>query len=150
MKWQIKLFTQLDTYELYQLIKLRMDVFVVEQNCPYQEIDGKDIDPGTRHLLGKDASGQIIAYLRMLPPGLNFKEASFGRVVVAVEKREKGLSRQMVKMAIDTMVSTWPGAAIKIGAQVYLKDFYESFGFVPITNSYLEDGIPHIDMVRKG
>ena len=150
MEWRIKLFDQLDTKELYDLIKLRVDVFVVEQNCPYPEIDGKDIHPETRHLLGKDASGQVIAYLRMLPPGLSYKEASFGRVVVAVEKRDRGLSRQMVEMAVDEMVEMWPGEDIKIGAQVYLKDFYESFGFIPVTNSYLEDGIPHIDMVRKG
>ena len=149
MKWQIKLFRELDTKELYQLLKLRVDVFVVEQNCPYHEIDNKDIHEETRHLLGTDDRGHIMAYLRMLPPGLSFEQASIGRVVVAMDARDKGVSREMVGIALEHMDRVWPGICIKIGAQVYLKVFYESYGFVPVSNSYLEDGIPHIDMVRN-
>lgn len=149
MKWQIKRFKELDTTELYQLLKLRVDVFVVEQNCPYHEIDNKDIHDQTRHLLGKDDDGNIVSYLRMLPPGLSYEQAGFGRVVVAMNERDKGVSREMIAIALEEMDSIWPGIDIKIGAQVYLKAFYESFGFVPVSNSYLEDGIPHIDMIRN-
>ena len=149
MQWQIKKFDELTTTELYESLKLRVDVFVVEQNCPYPEVDGKDIHGQTLHLLGKDDADTVAAYLRILPKGLSFDKISIGRVVVAVEYRDEGLSRRMIRMALDKIETVWPGEAIKIGAQVYLKHFYESFGFTPVSNSYLEDGIPHIDMLRK-
>ncbi len=148
MKWQVKKFDQLDTGELYELLKLRVDVFVVEQNCPYPEIDEKDRHEETRHLLGKDQKDRIVAYLRILPKGLSFEQISIGRVVVAPDYRDKGISHEMIKTALGTIETVWPGELIKIGAQVYLKNFYEIYGFIPVSNSYLEDGIPHIDMVR--
>lgn len=148
MQWQIKKFEDLTTAEVYEILKLRVDVFVVEQNCPYPEVDGKDIHAQTLHLLGKDDTDTVAAYLRILPKGVSFDRISIGRVVVAVDHRDKGLSRQMIRMALDKIKTVWPGEEIKIGAQVYLKSFYESFGFIPVSNSYLEDGIPHIDMLR--
>jgi ElaA protein len=150
MKWKLKKFNQLDVDELYELLKLRVDVFVVEQNCPYHEIDEKDRHPDTLHLSGKSIkNGKLAAYLRILPPGLGFKEASFGRVVVAKENRGEGISRIMVKKAISIFKHTWPENNIMISAQVYLKQFYESNGFQCVSSEYLEDGIAHIDMLRK-
>jgi len=147
--WKIKSFNQLYTDELYELLKLRVDVFVVEQNCPYPEIDGKDRHPKTLHLSGKEKDGALIAYLRILPPGLSFTEVSIGRVVVAKESRGEGISDTLLKNALDQIHQVWPGKNIRIGAQVYLKKFYESHGFEAISKSYLEDGIPHIDMIRR-
>ena len=146
--WKIKSFSRLDTDELYELLKLRVDVFVVEQNCPYPEMDDKDRHPETLHLAGRRKDGELMAYLRILPPGLSFKEVSIGRVVVAKESRRQGISGIMLKKALGQINSTWPNENIRIGAQVYLKKFYESHGFEAVSESYLEDGIPHIDMIR--
>jgi ElaA protein len=150
INWDVKHFKQLNTDELYELLKLRVNVFVVEQNCPYPELDEKDRHPDTLHLSGSNKeNGKLKAYLRILPPGLNFKEASFGRVVVVKENRGKGISNSMVKEALKIIADAWPGNKIRIGAQVYLKQFYESHGFKTVSNEYLEDGIAHIDMLQK-
>ena len=150
MEWKLKRFKQFDLDELYELLKLRVDVFVVEQNCPYEELDDKDIHPDTLHLLGRSPDdSKITAYLRILPPGLRFKQVSIGRVMVAKEKRGAGVSNIMITRALEIIEKTWRTSDIKIGAQVYLKKFYESHGFKPISESYLEDGIDHIDMLRK-
>jgi ElaA protein len=148
MEWEIKSFDCLNTDELYDLLKLRVDVFVVEQNCPYTEVDGKDRHPGTRHLLGRNRAGQLVAYSRILPPGLSFKPAGFGRVVVAKPSRGKGISHAMVDQAIAYICKVWPNERIQIGAQDYLKKFYASHGFKAVSETYIEDGIPHIDMIR--
>ena len=149
IQWKIKSFIQLDRDELYEVLKLRVDVFVVEQKCPYPEIDDKDRHPETLHLSGKTKDGKLSAYLRILPPGLSFKEVSIGRVVVAKESRGQGTSDTLLKIALDQIHQAWSGKNIRIGAQVYLKEFYESHGFEAISKSYLEDGIPHIDMIRR-
>ena len=146
--WKIKSFSRLGRDELYEFLKLRVDVFVVEQKCPYPEMDDKDRHPETLHLAGKGKGGELMAYLRILPPGLSFKEVSIGRVVVAKESRRQGISDTMLKIALDQINRTWPNENIRIGAQVYLKKFYESHGFEAASESYLEDGIPHIDMIR--
>jgi len=148
MDWKIKLFSRLGRDELYEFLKLRVDVFVVEQKCPYPEMDDKDRHPETLHLAGKGKGGELMAYLRILPPGLSFKEVSIGRVVVAKESRRQGISDTMLKIALNQINRTWPNENIRIGAQVYLKKFYESHGFEAASESYLEDGIPHIDMIR--
>jgi len=149
MEWELKRFKQLDVDELYELLKLRVDVFIVEQNCPYCELDEKDRHPETLHFSGRNKDdGKLTAYLRILPPGLSFKQVSFGRVVVAKEKRGQGISNTMVKRALEIIEHTWPAHNIKIGAQIYLKHFYESQGFKPVSKEYLEDGIVHIDMLR--
>lgn len=149
IQWKIKAFSQLDRDDLYELLRLRVDVFVVEQKCPYPEIDGKDRHPETLHLTGLNKNGKLLAYLRILPPRLSFKEVSIGRVVVAKESRGQGISDTLMKTALDQVNRTWPNENIRIGAQVYLKKFYEFHGFEIISKSYLEDGILHIDMIRR-
>jgi len=148
IKWQIKLFKELNTDELYDLLKLRVDVFVVEQNCPYPEIDDKDRHPETLHLLGKNKDTKIVAYSRILPPGISYKQVSIGRVVVDKNNRGQGVSDAMLKKALEQIKYTWPQKSIQIGAQEYLKDFYQSHGFEPVSKSYYEDGILHVDMIR--
>ena len=148
--WEIKTFKALGSDELYELLKLRIDVFIVEQNCPYPEIDNKDRHPEALHIIGRNTDKEIVAYLRILPPGLSFKQVSIGRVVVEKKSRGKGICDIMIKKALDRAGHIWPNERIKIGAQVYLKEFYESNGFKTASKSYLEDGIPHIDMIRKG
>jgi len=149
IKWEIKPFENINTNELYELLKLRINVFVVEQNCPYPEVDGKDRHAETLHLTGKDKKGQVLAYLRILPPGLSFQQASIGRVVVAKKNRGQGISDNMMRKALDHIRIIWPGRDVKISAQAYLKKFYESHGFEAVSKKYLEDGIPHIDMILK-
>jgi len=149
MEWVLKSFKQLDVDELFELLKLRVDVFVVEQNCPYPEIDEKDRHADTLHLFGTKKNGELAAYLRILPPGLSFKEASFGRVVVTAQERKQGISNTMVKKALEIIENRRPEKNIRIGAQVYLKQFYESHGFQCVSGEYFEDGIAHIDMLRK-
>ncbi|MCK5165252.1 MAG: GNAT family N-acetyltransferase, partial [Desulfobacula sp.] len=121
IQWKITSFDRLDPDELYELLKLRVDVFVVEQNCPYPEIDGKDRHLETLHLIGRNKDKELMAYLRILPPGLSFKQVSIGRVVVAKESRGQGISDVMLKKALDQINRTWPNENIHIGAQVYLK-----------------------------
>ncbi|WP_457552278.1 GNAT family N-acetyltransferase [Desulfobacula sp.] len=149
IEWKIKLFDLLSKDELYELLKLRVNVFVVEQNCPYPEIDGKDRHPETLHLYGENKDKKPVAYLRILPPGVSFKHVSIGRVVVAKKFRRQGISNIMVKKALDQINHIWPNENIKIGAQMYLRKFYEAHGFEASSKSYLEDGIPHIEMIRQ-
>lgn len=150
IQWVFKPFSLLSVDELYDLLKLRVDVFVVEQNCPYAEVDEKDRHADTLHLTGRNRKdGKLAAYLRILPPGLNSQQVSMGRVVVEKNYRGRGVCDAMIKKALDQIKSIWPDADILVSAQSYLKNFYKSHGFETISQSYLEDGIPHIDMSRK-
>ncbi|HEM6145777.1 TPA: GNAT family N-acetyltransferase [Streptococcus suis] len=144
MQWEIKAFDQLSLQELYGILTLRVDVFVVEQACPYPEVDGKD--PNCLHLLGTD-EGELVAYLRILPAGLSYDEVSIGRVVIKSSHRGKGLGRPMMEQAIHFITNEWKERQIKIGAQAHLEKFYSSLGFEPVSEVYLEDGIPHLDML---
>ena len=144
--WEIKAFGDLSVDELYDCLKLRVDVFVVEQECPYPELDDKDRHPDTLHLTGRAADGRLTAYLRILSPGVSFDQASIGRVAVAASSRGEGLSREMMNRAVSRVQDQWPGSGIRIGAQEYLEKFYVSLGFKTVTHPYLEDGIPHLDM----
>lgn len=144
MEWSIKKFEELTNKELHDLFQLRINVFVVEQNCPYPEIDGKDIE--SLHLFKKE-NDRIIAYARVLPPGLSYPQASIGRVVVDKEFRGKQLGYELVKKAIEVTQESWKNEPIKIQAQAHLHSFYHSFGFESISEEYLEDNIPHIDMI---
>ena len=147
MEWHILRFSELDTYTLYALLKLRVDVFVVEQNCPYPELDEKDLHPETRHILLKKGD-KILGYSRILPPGVSFKDApGVGRVCVAQTARRLGLGELVVAIAIATAKEGWPGLDIHISAQCYLQRFYESMGFVAASEPYLEDDIPHLKMI---
>lgn len=143
MRLLIRSLKSIESIELYKIFKLRVDVFVVEQKCPYQEIDSKDSD--AMHIYLKD-DDNIAAYLRVLPPRLSYKEASIGRVLVNKEYRGKGYGRQIMEEGIKYCKSHYSGN-IKISAQAYLEDFYKSLGFEKISDVYLEDNIPHIDMI---
>jgi ElaA protein len=149
IQWEIKKFSELTAAELYELLRLRVDVFVVEQACAYPELDGKDLDFETRHVAGRMADGILAAYLRILPPGVSYPGVSIGRVVTAKAFRGRGLSHELIETALALARKNWPGMPIQIGAQEYLRGFYQSHGFEATSKIYLEDGIPHIDMVRK-
>ncbi|HFI0466914.1 TPA: GNAT family N-acetyltransferase [Streptococcus suis] len=144
MQWEMKAFDQLSLQELYAILTMRVDVFVVEQVCPYPEVDGKDSN--CLHFLGTD-EGELVAYLRILPAGLSYDEVSIGRVVIKSSHRGKGLGRPMMEQAIHFITNEWKESQIKIGAQAHLEKFYSSLGFEPVSEVYLEDNIPHLDML---
>lgn len=138
-----KSFSELSIEELYEILKLRSEVFVVEQNCVYNDIDDKDIK--SFHIMLKE-NNEIVAYLRVLQPGLSYNEASLGRVLVKKNNRGKGYAKKLVSEGINCAIKNLKTNKITIGAQEYLKSFYEEFGFKAISEVYLEDGIPHLDM----
>ena len=143
---QKKLFQELTTYELYQLLKLRIDVFVVEQACAYPELDNKDCDSNTWHILIYEKN-QLVAYARCLAPDTTFVGAcAIGRVVVAEQARGKGLAETLMSQAMSTCHEFWPNSELKISAQSYLLGFYARLGFEVSSEPYLEDGLPHQDM----
>ncbi|WP_417900430.1 GNAT family N-acetyltransferase [Bacillus haimaensis] len=146
MGWKLKRFNELTNQELYEILKERTSVFVVEQNCPYPEVDGKD--PQSYHLF-KEENGEIISYLRVLPAGVSYKEASIGRVLVKKEYRGQGLAEELLRRGIDFIHVELKEDTVKIQAQDYLRKFYGSFGFKAITETYLEDNIPHVDMLLQ-
>lgn len=145
LEWKIKSFEALLTSELYQILKLRSEVFVVEQNCVYLDIDDKD--QKALHLFGIE-DGKIIAYARLFKPTDYFQEASIGRVVTHIDFRSKKIGHQLMKEAIEAITYHFHENHITISAQLYLKKFYESHGFVVIGETYLEDDIPHIRMEK--
>lgn len=136
-------FEELSNRELYEILKLRSEIFVVEQNCVYNDLD--NLDQEALHLFKLD-NGEIVAYARLLKPGTRFPSASIGRVVTRFDKRRNGFSKQLILQAIDYIVSEWSVKSISISAQKYLREFYESLGFEVVSNEYLEDGIPHYEM----
>jgi ElaA protein len=149
LQWQWKRFPELTLDELYGLLALREQVFVVEQKSLYQDADG--YDRGAHHLLGSLPGAPeptLAAYLRVLPPGLKYPEASFGRVVTAPSARRHGYGKLLVEKAVAFIEASYPRAPIRIGAQHYLQRFYERFGFRRVSDVYDEDGVPHIDMLR--
>lgn len=146
MNWKVKKFSELTTNELYEILKIRVEIFVVEQDCVYQDLDSKD--KVSYHLFLED-NEEIIAYLRILPKGLSYPEVAIGRVLTKATYRKKGLSREMVKRAIDFVSDTLEEKKIRISAQAYLVEFYKSFGFEPTSDIYLEDGIEHIEMLYQ-
>ena len=146
MQFHTKTFDAISTTELHDLLKLRIDVFVVEQACYYPEIDGHD--PHCLHILGKDQSGTIAAYTRILPAGLLYKEVSFGRVAVAQPHRGKGLGHELLKATHAAIEQAYGTVAVRISAQLYLTGYYQQYGFETVGEEYLEDGIPHIEMLR--
>ncbi|HGC6400974.1 TPA: GNAT family N-acetyltransferase [Streptococcus agalactiae] len=139
--WNVKTFDNLTTHELFQIYKLRVSVFVVEQDCPYQEVDDKDLIC----LYGMNwVDGQLAAYYRLIPED---DKVHLGRVIVNPDFRKKGLGNQLVEHAIKFSEANYPNKPIYAQAQAYLQDFYQSFGFQPVSEIYLEDNIPHLDMV---
>lgn len=144
--WNTKLFDELNVNELYDILRLRTDFFVVEQNCAYPDIDGKDKQ--CLHVFATHLN-KVQAYARIVPPGLSYPQISIGRVVVHPDARKSGMGKVLVQHAIDKIAVEFGEQAIQIGAQCYLKDFYNSFGFIASSEEYLEDGIPHVDMIRS-
>lgn len=142
--WEIKLFEELSTTELHDLLKLRVDVFVVEQACAYPEIDGKD--PVCMHVLGKNKSGEVIATARIAPAGVIYPEVSIGRVAIREAFRSFGFGKVIMRHSIDYCNNELQATSIKIAGQLHLKKFYSDLGFVQISEVYLWDGIEHIDM----
>ena len=145
MKLICKHINDLTAKELYEILRLRVDVFVVEQKCSYSEVDGKDLDAW--HLWFEDEDG-IAGYLRLLAPGVSFKEASIGRVIA--KKRRCGIGSKLMQAGIEKMKEIYGDTDIRIEAQVYAREFYEKAGFVKVSEEFLDDGIPHIEMLRKG
>ena len=146
INWVLKKFDTLTPAELYTIIHLRNEVFVVEQNCVYQDADNKDQQ--SLHLSGW-VSEELVVYCRLMPPGISFPECSIGRVVSSPKYRKTGAGRELMNKAIANAFDLFNGTTIRIGAQLYLTDFYTSLGFLQASEIYLEDGIPHIEMQLK-
>ncbi len=144
LHWVFKKFADLTAAELYAVMQLRNEVFVVEQNCVYQDADGVDLQ--SWHFMGWDGQ-TLVAYTRIIPPGVTFEQASIGRVVNSPRYRGLGIGRQLMLLIISNTINLFNCTTIKIGAQLYLKKFYESLGFVQCSDTYLEDNIPHIQML---
>lgn len=144
MEWHIKRFDELTVKELYEILKVRSEVFIVEQDCVYQDVDGKDEVSLQLFLMDGD---EIAACMRILPRGISYPEASFGRILTKASYRGRGLSKEMMQMAMDYTVEVLGETLIRISAQAYLLDFYKRFGFEPTSEIYLEDGIEHCEML---
>ena len=146
MKFKFKSFSELSNDELYDILKLRSEIFVVEQDCVYNDLDG--LDKQAIHQFLKE-KGEIVAYSRLLKPGTRFPEYSIGRVVIKASQRGTGLGIQMMEEAKKLILEEWKATSIKISAQRYLQRFYENLGFKVVSEEYLEDGIPHFGMLLK-
>ncbi len=146
LQWNLKKFDELSNKELYRILKLRMEVFVLEQECLYPELDDKDF--ACLHLWAEQ-EGSILAYTRLVPPGLSYPQASIGRVIVAEQARGTGLSQQLMISSIESVAKEFGVNDIQIGAQFHLKSFYEKLGFEQVSDPYPDYGILHIDMIKS-
>ena len=147
MKWLFKKFEGLTPHELYAILQLRNEVFVVEQNCVFQDADNKDQD--SFHLMGWE-NEKLIAYTRIIPPGVAYEEfPSIGRVVTSPDARGNGIGKILMEGSLDAIKKLFGDTSIKLGAQLYLKNFYEAFGFRQTSDTYLEDGIEHVEMMLE-
>ena len=142
--WICKPFNELTPAALYAVLQLRNEVFVVEQQCVFQDADNKD--QSSFHLMGWEGD-RLLAYTRLVPPGIAYEEASIGRVVTDITARGSGIGRQLMQQSIAACRKLFGNGTIRIGAQLYLKDFYGSLGFIPTGGIYPEDGIEHIQML---
>lgn len=166
INWHCASFAALSNKELYEILALRAEVFVVEQDCVYQDLDGCDLQCfhltgrdklSTSKLLGENSSrqveeqlGSLLAYARLVPPGVKYSDVSIGRVVSHSEVRKSGLGKSLMRQAILQCEKLWPREAIRISAQHHLEKFYQDFGFKTVSAPYLEDDIPHVEMQRHG
>ncbi|MFD2969869.1 GNAT family N-acetyltransferase [Sphingobacterium bambusae] len=146
IQWTVKPFSELSALQLYQILQLRIDIFMLEQNCLYPECDNKDLK--AVHLFGMHEE-QVVAYARLLPEGISYADLSIGRVVVHADYRKYGLGKELMHRAIAYWASEAPTQAIRISGQLYLQRFYEDLGFEKVSDVYLEDDIPHIEMVKR-
>lgn len=145
INWRFVPFGALTSLELYEMLQLRSEVFVVEQSCPFQDMDGADME--AMHLMGV-AGGRLVAYARCFAAGQKFTEASIGRVITHMSARGGGIGHVLMQEAIASLVRHWGAQPIRIGAQARLEKFYNQHGFVQNGEPYIEDGIPHIEMLR--
>lgn len=144
--WKIKSFEEITTSELYEIIKARVDVFVVEQNCPYPDLD--DYDQKALHLWAEQDQ-KVLAYCRIFNKGIKYPETSIGRVLTTEKGRGKSMGKQLIQYAVETIENRFRTSEIRISAQDYLLRFYSGFGFEDTGKKYLEDNIPHTEMFRK-
>jgi ElaA protein len=151
MIWISKQFEHLTPHELYAILRLRSEVFVVEQNCVFQDMDNKD--QHCFHIMGWRESALVndflLASARLVPPGIAYEYPSIGRVVSSPSIRDSGIGRELMDRSIEVLVQLYGVTPIRIGAQLYLRRFYESFDFIITGDVYDEDGIPHVEMTRK-
>lgn len=143
--WRWRAFPELSPEELYSILQLRALVFVVEQNCAYNDLDGHD--RGAYHLF-LEGGGGVVAYLRVIPPGLRYAEPSIGRVVTHPSARGSGLGYELMREGLRRVEALFPELSIRIGAQRRLERFYQTLGFVTVSDPYDEDGIEHVEMIR--
>jgi ElaA protein len=143
LEWQILAFAELPRESMYALLRLRQQIFVVEQNCAYLDLD--NLDQSAMHMLCT-RNQELLAYQRCLAPGLSYRESSLGRIVVCPAMRGQQLGRDLVLRGIDYNQLQWPGRGIRINAQAHLQEFYSSLGFTAEGDVYLEDNIPHVQM----
>ncbi|WP_419798536.1 MAG: GNAT family N-acetyltransferase [Terasakiella sp.] len=148
INWFCLAFGDLNTDQLYEIMQLRVNVFIVEQNCPYPDLDGYDTQNGVQHIIGYQ-DGKIIAYARLLPAGVKYDYPSIGRVITHADYRKDGLGHRLMKTALNQCQILWPKHKIFIQAQQHLEGFYLKHGFQTCSETYLEDNIPHIDMIRN-
>lgn len=150
-KFYSRTFSELSNTELYRLLVLRQQVFILEQSCLYPDLDGKDLN--ALHILGygspSDDTEELVAYSRILSPGVRFEEVSIGRVVTAQGQRKKSVGRELMRFSLSQCESLFPQQSIRISAQAHLEAFYAEFGFDVASSLYDEDGIPHIEMLRS-
>ncbi len=144
--WDCKDYNDLDTDELYAIMNLRQEVFVVEQNCPYNDADGKD--KKSYHVMGYNSKSELVAYARIVKPGVSYKEVSIGRVVSKKSVRKTGIGIELMHEALKQINEFYSEVPVRISAQSWLLKFYKKFGFVSIGNEYLEDHIPHTEMLK--
>jgi ElaA protein len=145
IQWTLKKFEELTPYQLYAILQLRNEVFIVEQNCVFQDADNKD--PDSYHLMGFNGN-KLIAYSRLVPAGKMHEQVSIGRVVTSPTVRRSGAGKELMEQSIDAVYNLFGIQPIKIGAQLYLKQFYSLFGFDQVSGVYIEDGIEHIYMIK--
>lgn len=147
MQWETLSFLALDTDQLYAILKVRQEVFVIEQKCFYLDTD--DVDQVSYHVIGRDQQGTIIAYARLIPAGVSYAEISMGRVLVVEKERGKGIGRQLTQRCLEEATRIWGPQPLRLSAQAYLVKFYKDFGFESVGEEYLDAGIPHIEMLRS-
>jgi ElaA protein len=145
LDWQVKFYTELTTNEFHDIIALRLKAFVVEQDCSYLDLDGKD--KKCYHLICRDGFGKVVATARILPPGLSYPEVSIGRVVIDESIRGKGAGHELMRKSMAFVVEEFGNVPVRISAQKHLEKFYNQHGFVSTGKEYLEDDIPHVEML---
>ena len=150
IEWQWKIFDELSRDDCYEIMKVRQEVFVIEQNCIYQDLD--DLDKSAWHLIAwnvnQSSIREIVAYLRVVFPGYKYQEPSIGRILTVKKVRETGLGKELLRIALLKIAAEYPNVPVRISAQQHLDKFYSQFGFKKVSEPYDEDGIVHIEMLR--